>query len=172
MRNREVPLISLKPLQPQHWEAARSIYLEGIATGLATFETAAPSWDDWEKGHLPFARIVAISPSGSVEGWAALSPVSNRLVYAGVAEVSVYVAARARGRGLGRVLLERLVHESEQHRIWTLQASIFPENQASLKLHRRYGFNEVGVRRRIGKLQGVWRDTLLLERRSTVTGTE
>jgi L-amino acid N-acyltransferase YncA len=166
------PEASLEPMQARHWEEVRSIYLEGIATGEATFETSAPSWKDWDQGHLPFARIVAIAPEGNVQGWAALSLVSRRSAYSGVAEVSVYVAARARGKGLGRALLERLVPESELNGIWTLQASIFPENEASLELHRRCGFKEVGVRVRIGKLKNVWRDTILLERRSEIAGQD
>ena len=147
------------------WSAVRDIYLEGIATGDATFETAAPEWDRWDAGHLPHCRLVARS-QGEVLGWAALSAVSARRVYAGVAEVSVYIARRARGLGVGRALLEALVAESERQGIWTLQAGIFPENIASLELHRRLGFRVVGVRERIGQLDGVWRDVMLLERRS------
>ena len=147
----------------------RSIYLEGITTGLATFETEAPIWEHWDAKHLPAPRLIAGDNEGIV-GWAALSPVSARPVYAGVAEVSVYVSAAARGRGIGRLLLASLVIESESNGIWTLQASIFPENGASISLHQACGFREVGTRRRIGKLNGVWRDTVLLERRSEVAG--
>jgi phosphinothricin acetyltransferase len=145
------------------------IYLEGIATGQATFETDAPSWEEWGAGHLPFARLVAIS-NGVVTGWAALSPVSTRAVYAGVAEVSVYVSRDWRGQGVGRVLLEKLIEAAEKNGIWTLQASIFPENEASIALHKNCGFREVGFRERIARLHGVWRNTVLLERRSRAVG--
>jgi phosphinothricin acetyltransferase len=161
-------------LQPGHWPQVRAIYLEGIATGEATFETVVPSWEKWDANHLPLARLAAFSEkdAGTLIGWAALSPVSTRAVYAGVAEVSVYVAKAARAVGVGRELLERLVQESEARGIWTLQASIFLENKASVQLHTSCGFRQVGVRERIGKLDGVWRDTLLLERRSQLAGLE
>jgi phosphinothricin acetyltransferase len=156
------------PLDASHWNRVRAIYLEGIATGHATFETAAPEWAEWNEARLPHSRLVAID--GEVMGWAALSPVSKRAVYAGVAEVSVYVAAAARGRGLGRALLEELIKESERHNVWTLQAGIFPENAASIALHRNAGFRVVGTRERIGRLNGVFRDVALMERRSAVVG--
>lgn len=165
--------ISINPLKFARWKAVRTIYLEGISTGLATFETAAPAWELWDAGHLPFARIVAEDAGdGTLLGWAALSPVSSRVVYAGVAEVSVYVAAIARGTGVGRALLERLIEESERNGIWTLQASIFEENAASMRLHDSCGFRTVGFRERIAKLNGSWRDTMILERRSKVAGTD
>lgn len=148
-----------------HWPAVMAIFEQGIATGDATFETAAPSWDAWDAGHLTGHRLVA-ALGGQVVGWAALSPVSDRCAYAGVAEASVYVAAAATGRGIGRALLERLVGGAETAGIWTVQAGIFPENTASLALHRRCGFRTVGVRERLGKLDGSWRDVVLLERRS------
>ncbi|HEY1404411.1 MAG TPA: GNAT family N-acetyltransferase [Pyrinomonadaceae bacterium] len=151
------------------WEQVRSIYLEGIATGVATFETEAPAWEKWDAGHLRKARLVA-RDADRILGWAALSAVSDRCVYGGVAEVSVYVGERGRGRGVGRALLDALVEASEQNGIWTLQAGVFPENAASVKLHLRCGFREVGRRERIGKLNGAWRDTLLLERRSQNVG--
>ena len=154
-----------------HWEQVRAIYMEGIATGDATFETQEPSWESWDAAHLPFARLVA-SAQDVVAGWAALSPVSKRAVYAGVAEVSVYVAEKYRGRGIGLALLEALAGASEEAGIWTLQASVFPENTASIALHCACGFRVVGRRERIGKLRGVWRDTLLLERRSSVAGAD
>ena len=149
--------------------AVREIYLEGIATGDATFQTDAPSWEEWDAGHLRTCRLVAVR-DGKVAGWAALSPVSDRCAYAGVAEVSVYVGAAFRGHGIGRELLDALVNESEQQQLWTLQAGIFPENRASVGLHERAGFRIVGSRNRLGKLAGRWRDVLLLERRSTVVG--
>jgi phosphinothricin acetyltransferase len=154
-----------------HWEQVRAIYLEGLATGHATFETEAPEWKRWDAAHLPFARLSALSGEG-VAGWAALSPVSGRSVYAGVAEVSVYVGSQFRGAGVGRALLEALVAESEAHGVWTLQAGIFPENAASVALHLSCGFREVGRRERIGKHGGRWRDTLLLERRSQSVGVD
>jgi phosphinothricin acetyltransferase len=151
------------------WDAICSIYLEGIATGLATFETAAPDWDGWNEIHLPFGRLVAID-GDEVIGWAALSPVSARPAYSGVAEVSVYVAGKFRGTGVGRFLLENLIAASESFGVWTLQAGIFPENSASIALHNRCGFREVGRRERISKLHSVWQDTVLLERRSSIVG--
>jgi len=157
--------VEIQIMRDSDWEQVRSIYLEGIATGQATFETDAPNWDTWNEGHLPAPRLVAVTDE-CVAGWAALSRVSARKAYAGVAEVSVYVAQNSRGRGIGQLLLEALVNESEKIGIWTLQASIFPENTASVSLHKSSGFLEVGTRRRIAKLNGVWRDTVLLERRS------
>ena len=155
---------------PGDWEQVRSIYLEGIATGHTTFETDAPSWDNWDAGHLQFARLVA-RKGDRVLGWAALSAVSKRDAYRGVAELSVSVGEESRGRGIGRALLEALIEQSERNGIWTLQAAIFPENTASVKLHLRCGFREVGRRERIGKLNGMWRDTLLFERRSRTVGS-
>jgi len=157
-------------MRASDWAEVRAIYLEGIETGNATFETEAPSWDAWDKAHLPQPRLAAREALGRVLGWAALTPVSGRCVYAGVGDLSVYVAAEARGRGVGRVLLEALIESSERAGIWTLQAGIFPENTASLALHRGCGFREVGRRERIGQLKGVWRDVLLLERRSNAVG--
>lgn len=155
------------------WEAVRSIYLEGLATGDATFETEAPSRKTWDDGHLSVPRLVAVSATdGTVLGWAALSRVSSRAVYSGVAEVSVYVTAHSRSRGIGQDLLEQLVVQSEQNGIWTLQASVFPENKASLALHNNCGFREVGIRQRIGRMNGIWRDTVLLERRSALVGSD
>ncbi len=147
------------------WPAVRAIYLEGIATGNATFENSAPEWERWDGGHLKRCRLVARG-GGDVVGWAALSPISSRAVYAGVAEVSVYVSAEARGMGIGMALLSRLIEESEAEGIWTLQAGIFPENRASVELHQKAGFRIVGTRERIGRMDGRWRDVLLMERRS------
>ena len=167
--------MKFQPMTAAHWPQVQAIYEQGIATGHATFATAAPTWADWDRGHLVHSRLVAVDAdyggSGQVLGWAALSPVSGRCVYGGVAEVSVYVAGAARGRGVGRQLLAALVATSEAHGLWTLQAGIFPENTTSISIHAGAGFREVGRRERIGQLHGAWRDTLLLERRSAVVGT-
>jgi L-amino acid N-acyltransferase YncA len=163
--------IRIRPMVADDWEWVRLIYLEGIATGQATFETNAPSWQKWDSSHLRFARLVSFSAGdGNINGWAALAPVSARSVYAGVAEVSVYVAADSRGKGIGGELLKQLVAESEQNGIWTLQASVFPENSSSIALHHSCGFREVGIRERIGQLDGVWRNTALMERRTSRQG--
>ena len=161
--------LAIEPLAPADWDAVRRIYLEGIATGNATFEQSAPEWDKWDAGHLEACRLVARAED-DVLGWAALSLVSGRCVYAGVAEVSVYVADGARGRGVGNALMMALIRESEQNGIWTLQAGIFPENAASIKLHQRSGFRIVGTRERPGQLNGSWRDVVLMERRSKTVG--
>lgn len=145
------------------------IYLEGIATGMATFETQAPSWKEWEEKHLPFGNI-ALKEEGKIQGWAALSAVSSRCVYAGVAEVSVYVAAAARGKGVGRKLLNKLIDISEENNIWTLQAGIFRNNEASINLHKSCGFRVIGYKEKIGKLGNEWLDNMLLEKRSTKVG--
>lgn len=158
--------MNIDQMKPNDWEQVRSIYLEGIKTGNSTFETEAPSWEQWDEGHLQFARLV-MRDGDKVLGWAALSLVSKRKVYRGVAELTVYVTESARGQGIGCALLEALIDASERNGIWTLQASIFPENTASAKLHLECGFREVGRRERIAMLNGVWRDTVLLERRSS-----
>ena len=153
-------------LQTSDWPSIQAIYLEGIQTKNATFETAVPTWEEWDNRHLASCRLVARSGLGSaVLGWAALSPYSHRRVYAGVAEVSIYISAAARGQGIGKLLLTRLIELSEMEGFWTLQAGIFPENAASLALHQGCGFRVVGRREHIGQLDGVWRDVLLLERR-------
>ncbi len=162
--------VSFLPMTSSHWDAVRSIYQEGIDTGLATFETEPPGWEEWDSSHLEQCRIVAVEDD-VVIGWGALSPVSDRCAYGGVAEVSVYVASDARGRGIGTATLGELVRESEKAGFWTLQAGLFAGNEASLAIHESCGFREVGVRRRLGQLNGVWRDVLLLERRSEVVGT-
>jgi len=151
------------------WPAVHDIYAEGIATGNATFETAVPDWTKWDDAHRKECRLVARNDYETL-GWAALGPVSSRQVYAGVAEVSIYVARSARGRGIGRALLTALIEASEQAGIWTLQAGIFPENVVSIQLHKACGFREVGLRQRLGQLAGVWRDVCLLERRSQSVG--
>lgn len=161
--------LKIEKMRREDWQFVRSIYKEGIETGNATFETAAPEWDDWDRNHLEEPRLVARS-GGQVLGWAALCPVSNRCVYEGVAEVSIYVAGHARGLGIGKSLLKKLISRSESTGIWTLQAGIFPENEASMELHSACGFRKVGVRKRLGKLNGNWRDVILLERRSNLVG--
>jgi phosphinothricin acetyltransferase len=161
--------ITIVPLQPEHWPAVARIYADGIATGHATFETNVPSWERWDGVHLAEHRFVAVR-AGRVLGWVAASAVSERCVYAGVVEHGVYVAADARGQGVGRLLLDALIASTERAGIWTIQTGIFPENEASLRLHERVGFELVGRRKRIGKHEGVWRDVLLLERRSNSVG--
>ena len=161
--------MTIRELRPDDWPAVRAIYEDGIRSGHATFETTAPSWEEWDAAHSA-VRIV-VEREGSVAGWAALSAVSSRCCYEGVGEVSVYVAEAARGAGIGRVLLDELVKRSEQAGYWTLTAGVLPENEASLRLHLACGFREVGVRERLGRLHGVWRDVVFLERRSTLVGT-
>ena len=161
------PSVELRPLEPEDWPAVAEIYWDGMRDGLATFQTEVPSWEAWEAAHLRDHRLVA-TLLGEVVGWAALSPASTRRCYSGVAENSVYVAREAQGLGIGRSLLEALIADAEAAGIWTIQTSIFPENRASLVLHERCGFRVVGTRERIGKRDGVWRDTVFLERRSEV----
>jgi L-amino acid N-acyltransferase YncA len=157
----------IRPMTPEDWPTVEAIYADGITTGEATFETAPPSWEEFDAGRLRDHRVVAVE-AGEVVGWAALSPMSARACYAGVVEHSVYVAESARDRGVGLALMEALVAGADAAGLWTIQTSIFPENTASVALHERAGFRVVGRRERIAKLNGVWRDTLLLERRSPV----
>jgi len=152
-------------MTPEDWPAVRRILAEGIATGVATFETSVPSWEAWDGSHTGEHRLVA-DDDGQVVGWAACSPVSDRCVYAGVLEISVYVAADARGTGVGSALMAALIDSTERSGVWTLQTGVFDDNAASLALQRRHGFRLVGTRERLGRLNGVWRDVLLLERRS------
>jgi L-amino acid N-acyltransferase YncA len=159
---------AVRVLVPDDWPQVAAIYEEGIATGDATFETRVPSWDAWNRAHLDVRLVV--ERGDEILGWAALSPVSDRCCYRGVADESVYVAARARGHGVGRSLLAETVARAEAAGIWTLTAGVFPENEPSLRLHRACGFRVVGVRERLAELNGVWRDVLLLERRSAVVG--
>jgi len=163
--------LTIEALRPEDWPAVRMIYEDGIATGLATFETDVPDWEEWDGSHLPHSRVVARNEDGSLGGWAALSAVSDRCVYGGVAEVSVYVGAESRGHGVGQALLNALIAESEAAGVWTLQAGMFADNGASIALHERCGFRQVGVRERLGTLRGVWHDVLLMERRSPTVGT-
>ena len=163
-------------MRPEDWEQVRLIYLEGIRTDNSTFEADAPDWDKWNSAHLSEHRLVARA-GNSVVAWAALSPVSSRRVYSGVAEVSLYVTAKYRGKGIGSALLGALIDSSEKAGIWTLQGSIFPENAASLGMVDKCGFREIGTREKIGKMTrgdfaGTWRDTVLVERRSSVTGID
>ena len=159
----------VRELRSEEWPAVRAIYEEGIRSGDATFETEPPSWKVWDAAH-PELRLVA-ERDGAVVGWAAVSPASSRPCYRGVGEVSVYVGAAVQGAGIGRELLERLVELSERAGYWTLNAGVFPENEASLRLHKSCGFREVGLRERLGESGGVWRDVILLERRSETVGT-
>ncbi len=161
--------IAIVPLEPRHWDRVRDIYLEGLATGEASFETRAPDWTEWDRAHLPQPRLAAVRHA-SIIGWIALSPISRRHCYRGVAEVSIYVASEARGHGVGKLLLQEAVRASEAAGLWTLQAVIYPTNLPSIRLHEGCGFRVVGRRERIAQREGVWRDTLLLERRSAVAG--
>ncbi|WP_255717725.1 GNAT family N-acetyltransferase [Dyadobacter sp. CY345] len=165
-------MISIRSLEADDWAAVREIYAEGIATGQATLETSPPEWDVWDKSHTRELRYVALNDDNEVIGWTALTPVSGRCVYAGVAEVSVYVGSRFRGQKIGDMLLKHLIRQSEMTGYWTLQAGIFPENLASMSLHTRNGFRLIGFRENIGKMNGVWRSVNLLERRSKVVGMD
>jgi L-amino acid N-acyltransferase YncA/SAM-dependent methyltransferase len=160
------PPVALRAMEPEDWPAVRTIYEAGIASGNATFETTAPTWNEWHRSHLADHRLVAIDADRRVVGWAALSPVSDRCAYIGVAENSVYVDPDHQRRGIGPLLLHALIAQAEDAGFWTIQTGIFPDNTASLTVHQRAGFRIVGRRERIGRLAGVWRDTLLLERRS------
>lgn len=158
-----------RELEETDWEIASKIYKEGLDTGNATFELNLPDWNEWNSGHLKACRTIA-EIDNEVVGWSALSPVSSRCVYGGVAEVSVYVLSNFSRKGIGSQLLKRLISESEKQGIWTLQAGVFPENKGSITIHERLGFRKVGFRERIGKMNGTWRDTLLLEKRSKLVG--
>jgi L-amino acid N-acyltransferase YncA len=167
----EPSAVTIRPMRDADWPAVQRIYREGIATGHATFESEAPDWERFNTSRLPGHRLVSETPEGRILGWAAVSPVSARPVYSGVVEHSVYIAAEARGLGLGEALLRALAESTEADGIWTIQASVFPENEASLKLHLANGYVVVGRRHRIarmthGPLTGQWRDTILIERRS------
>ena len=164
---RAAPSIAIAPLEAEHWPDVARIYAEGIATGNATFETDVPSWEQWDAKHLPAHRFVALHDD-QVVGWAAVGPTSDRCVYGGVVENSVYVAGASRGKRIGLALLEQLVRSTEEAGVWTIQTGIFPENEASVRLHERVGFEIVGRRKKLGKLHGEWRDVFLMERRSAV----
>lgn len=164
-------MIKIRAFQKEDWPFVRTIYQQGIDTKNATFQEKAKTWLEWDTTVLPVCRLVAVADD-QVVGWAALSAVSSRQVYAGVAEVSVYISTRHQGQGIGRALLSALVTESEKAGIWTLQAGIFPENEASIALHKKCGFRVVGVREKLGKMECTWRDVMLLERRSTTVGVQ
>ena len=161
----DTEVVTIEELRPEHWPGVARIYTEGIETGNATFETEVPTWEAWDTSHLPEHRFVALRDN-EVVGWAAVSAVSDRCAYGGVVENSVYVAGTARGQGIGQRLLEELIASTEAAGIWTIQTGIFPENDGSMRVHERVGFEVVGRRKRLGKLNGQWRDVLLLERRS------
>jgi len=158
-------------INQSHYPEISAIYKQGIDTGNATFEESVPSWENWNESKLPHSRLVAFENS-VVIGWAALSKVSDRCVYGGVAEVSVYVSESQRNKGIGRILMERLIKDSESNGIWTLQSGMFPENKATIALHQLFGFRIIGYREKIGKLSGVWRDSILMERRSKIVGID
>jgi|SRR5450432_765699 L-amino acid N-acyltransferase YncA len=162
-------MIVIKTMEPHHWNEVRRIYEEGLSTGNATFQTSAPEWEEWDKAHIESSRLIALD-NGQMVGWTALTPVSSRCVYGGVAEVSIYVADSARGKGVGKILLKELIASSEAGNFWTLQAGVFPENIASIKIHEASGFRVIGKREKIGRMDGIWRDTILLERRSKTVG--
>ena len=161
--------ISLRAMMNTDWSSVREIYEQGISTGKATFETTAPGWDDWNDSHLTFGRWVALE-GDNIVGWAALSSVTDRCVYSGVAEVSVYVRLENGGKGIGLKLLNQVIQESEEKGVWTINAAMFPENAASIALHKKAGFREIGYREKIAQIRGEWKDNILMERRSKKVG--
>lgn len=163
--------MKIRAMRPEDWPAVSEIYAEGIHTGIATLETTVPSYQSWDANHLGACRFVAIKDN-SLLGWVALSPVSGRCVYGGVAEVSIYIGQKSRGTGVGQQLLKHLIEQSEKEGFWTLQSGIFPENLASIKLHEKMGFRCIGKRERIAKLHNKWKDNILFERRSPVVGID
>ncbi|WP_394674983.1 GNAT family N-acetyltransferase [uncultured Chryseobacterium sp.] len=163
--------MEIKTITQDHFFEVAEIYRQGLATGMATFQNEVPSWEEWDRTHLAFCRMAA-SENNKILGWAALTPVSARTVYAGVAEVSIYLAEEERGKGIGTLLLNALIGQSEANGIWTLQSGIFSENKGSIRLHEKCGFRQVGYRERIAKKNGIWKDTVLMERRSKITGTD
>jgi phosphinothricin acetyltransferase len=163
--------VTIRKMSVTDWDFVADIYKEGIATGVATFETTVPAFESWDKAHMTSCRFVAES-SDTILGWVALSPVSSRCVYGGVAEVSVYISKSSRGKGIGKLLLKHLIDASEKEGIWTLQSGIFPTNQGSIKIHEAVGFRLIGTRERVGKLNGRWIDNVLFERRSHLVGID
>jgi len=163
--------ITTRPMHASDWPRVSEIYAEGISTGFATFEKEIPTYESWDSAHISACRLVAINEN-KIMGWAALSPVSSRCVYGGVGEVSVYVGQNSRGMGVGKLLMGALITESEKEGLWTLQSGIFPENKGSIKLHEELGFRYIGKRERVGRLNGLWKDNLLYERRSEIVGVD
>jgi L-amino acid N-acyltransferase YncA len=163
--------VKIQPMVHTDWESVRSIYMEGIQTGNATFDTEPPTWEEWDKGHVKACRLVA-RIGEDIVGWAALGQSKQKEAYRGVAENSIYVSSSSVGLGVGKLLLGELIRASEEHGFWTLQALVFPENTARIRLHTRFGFEIVGTRKRVGKLNDVWRDVVFLERRSTIVGID
>ena len=161
--------MEIRKIEVGYYPQVAAIYLQGIATGVATFQIEATDWEAWDKSHLPICRI-AVFENNQMAGWAALSPVSSRCVYAGVAEVSIYIAENFRGKGVGKILLSKLIEESEAGGFWTLQSGIFAENTGSIKLHEQCGFRIIGYREKIGKKDDVWKDNIIMERRSKIVG--
>lgn len=171
-----MPSMPIRPMTPADAEAVLAIYQQGIDTGEATFQAQAPDWEEWDAGHHPHSRLVFLNSEG-IAGWAALAPVSSRPVYAGVADISIYVATEAAGQGIGGQLMDAVIEAAEANGIWTIQAGIFPENTASIALHKKHGFRVVGTRERLGLMShgpksGAWRDVVFMERRSTLIGSD
>jgi len=163
--------LKIKHINTEDWPAIANIYNQGIDTGVATFETEVPTWKQWDASHIKSCRLAAWIDNQLI-GWAALSAVSSRCVYGGVAEVSVYVDTDSNGKGIGSILLKNLINESEKEGLWTLQSGIFPQNIASIKLHEKLGFRKIGYREKVGKLHGIWYDNILMERRSKIIGID
>ena len=161
----------IRYLKASDWKSVSEIYQQGLDSGNASFETKSPTWELWDSSHLKECRII-LQVDDEIAGWAALSPVSSRCVYGGVAEVSVYIAEKFQGQKFGAKLLEKLISESEENGIWTLQAGVFPENKASIHILKKLGFRKVGYREKIGQMNAIWRDTILLERRSNIIGMD
>jgi len=162
-------MVEIQQMKPSDWLAVADIYKQGIETGMATFETKVPEWDQWNENHIESCRLIAKIKENTV-GWAALSTVSSRCVYGGVAEVSVYVSSQVRGKKIGEYLLRNLIDQSEEQGYWTLQSGIFPENLSSIRLHEKLGFRKIGYKERIGQLDGDWKDNILMEKRSNKKG--
>lgn len=158
-------------INKDHYPDIAAFYKQGIDTGMATFETSVPSWESWSENKLHHSRLIAFENNQAL-GWAALSKVSSRCVYEGVAEVSIYISENHRGKGVGKILMEHLIKESEANGIWTLQSGMFPENEATIALHKLFGFRIIGYREKIGKLGGIWKDSVIMERRSKIVGTD
>jgi len=163
--------MQVREMNASDWEGVSQIYAQGIATGFATFEQTIPSYESWNQAHVEQCRLIA-EENGEILGWAALSPVSSRCVYGGVGEVSVYIRAESRGKGVGKLLLKQLISKSEKAGFWTIQSGVFPENEASIHLHKKVGFRFIGKRERVGKIKGIWKDNLLFEKRSETIGVD